>query len=283
MFSTRVVFLFITYLAVSLLSIYFYYDHDGRFRSGLLFGAFYSMWGIWLYTLYFLPIILCIIVALKKYGHGRLLINNSIIGFLILIFGAHVLYWVIAVGFKYHVYDIKNRDLGSIQRQLETIEIPRPNITYEQTPTNKYKSYIVTTEITNPLPYDVEMRLDSVKKQSTFHLLKVKLKSGETESFSASIDTDSMSKILNYYNKIWINYFLTESIDVSKFSRLVNLSHQLCVWSIFSCPNTDGIKYHNGSYPFNDHKMYSGIALGKKNGVLIEYKRDEIEALNNIK
>lgn len=275
-FTRGVVLLFSAYLTLFFISVHLYYENDGRFRDGL-FGLLYTRWGLWFYALYFLPIIISVFAIIKQYRHRIPLEASSFSVMLALIIAAHVIYWSISTSFKYYVYHYKTINSNIIETQLQEVEISRPNILYESNPIEKNSSYRINIKVINPLLYDVEIQLSSVNKNKNFNLLKIDAKSGETKSFSVNVGAERMTEVLDFYDGFWVNYTLTEHASYPKINSLIDFSHELCKWAILTCPDLDGIKHNNSTYPFDDDKLYRFVGSHSRRGVLAEYTRAEIE------
>jgi hypothetical protein len=265
--------LYIVYLLTYVLTVTLFYISDIRFKNWI----FYTKWGLLYYGLCYIPFLASLIVATRQYTQTKSIINNSGVQFFILLTLSHTVYGISAVGYKTYSYYIASINGELREKDLLSVMVTKPIISLKYNPSTKHNDYVISVSVKNPLPYDVNLKIDSrISNRETLYLVDTEIKANYTEIIRTEVDENTMRRILSNFHSFWLNYVIEERHSSRKISKRASISHELCKWSLAGCPEFGSIFPLHSTYPFND-KLIKKRTYYIRRGVLGELSKDEIE------
>jgi hypothetical protein len=266
---------FAIYLALFPIAALFIYVWDARLfmESGSFFPV-PSSFGLLVYSLYYLPGFWSFLVVLGwvlRYGMASLAPSrNGYLVFFILFLFAHSLYWLSASLLK----DYVNRQANPVETEFEA-ELHALNITpivIRDAGVNGrgFNNYVMEITVSNPLSRDVDIAIDSttvllrVRDNRVYQdigtrrlLHRREIAAGYEGTLQLKISNSTMGDIFeaNGYMPLIVELDMQHSVEeIEKLNRMIDISHALCRWSVFGCPD------YGGSYgfgPFSDNKVWN--------------------------
>jgi hypothetical protein len=251
------------YLAVFLVTIILHYYTNASIISFI----FISFWGIWIYALFFLPFFAAVIHLLQIQRTNSAPIYNTAFVFLVMLFCTHVMYWACVSIYKRYVASEASPTEEKIRNELFKVTVKAKSLSVNPEATGQHIGYILNAEVTNPLSEAVILEMStsmiSWRPSSTQglkpyignrKLFSERIPPGVTETLRIKISGKTMFQAQEYHGYFPVTYTLTKPFSGYVHFKRTELSHELCQWSLITCPGFGG--YHTGSLPFEDKKLH---------------------------
>ena len=264
---------FLIYLALLIIAALFNYIQALSFVTSAMIVVVPTLFGLLVYSLYYLPPICSFLVVLYrifKYGIASLIPSkNGFLLFFILALLAHGIYWFSATSFKNNIYHQASSFGTAFEEEIYAFSITPIAIRDGDTSSSSrgFHSFVIEIAISNPLPRNVNININStailmrVKGNNVYRDIGTKrlhqqeIPSGYEGILKLQISNHAMNDIFeaNGYIPLIAELDMRYSAqERNSLNRMIDISHSLCKWSIFSCPN------YGGSYgfgPFSDRKV----------------------------
>jgi len=275
---------FAIYLALFPIAALFIYVWDARLfmESGSFFPVPNSF-GLLVYSLYYLPgfwSFLVVLGRMLRYGTASLAPSkNGYLVFFILYLFVHGVYWYSASLLKDYVNKQANPVETEFEEELHAFNMTPVVIRDAGVNGRGFYNFVMEITVSNPLLRNVDIAIDSttvllrVNKDNRVYqdigtrrlLHRREIAAGYEGTLQLKIGNSTMRDIFeaNGYMPLIVALDMRHSVEeIESLNRIIDISHALCKWSIFSCPD------YGGSYgfgPFSDNRIWNKAAQVRAN------------------
>jgi len=280
---------FAIYLALFPIAALFSYVWGATFMVSGGFFPVPSSFGLLVYSLYYLPgfwSFLVVLGRMLRYGTASLAPSkNGYLVFFILFLFAHGVYWFSASLLKDYVNRQANPVETEFEEELHAFNMTPVVIRDAGVNGRGFYNFVMEITVSNPLLRNVDIVIDSttvllrVKDNSVYQdigtrrlLHRREIAAGYEGTLQLKISNSTMRDIFeaNGYMPLIVELDMRHSVEeIDSLNRMIDVSHALCKWSIFGCPD------YGGSYglgPFSDNRVWN-----KANQVRANYRLELVD------